>query len=493
MFDNTPNILFTIIIILIMQDFDLLFVQKTLINMFEKFFDVKEVVLTPIAGSGSDRLYFRGRAHSVSCIATYVPDAAEGECFVGLARDFLKCGISVPKIYDVSSDFHYYLQEDLGDESLFSLLKSPDAERLVKETLLRLATLQKTPENEWKSDCLNHDFSNRQIMWDLNYFKYEYLKPRNVVFDEDKLENDFERLAKTLLSTPDEFCGFMMRDCQSRNVMITPSGPVFIDFQGGRRGPALYDAVSFLWQARAAFTDEFRKLMLDFYCMAYCNGDDRKKKEMLSLLDEFVLFRTLQVLGAYGFRGLVQKKSHFLLSIPGALANLKTILDKGVLGVYPELMKVVGMLVEDDMFKTEDSDGTLVVEVFSFSYKKGYPQDLSGNGGGFIFDCRALHNPGRYKEYQNLTGKDHQVIEYLESIGEVSHFLQGVWSLTDPAIERYLKRGFTHMQIGFGCTGGQHRSVYCAENMAAHVKKLFPEAKVRLFHREQPAISPLNL
>lgn len=472
-----------------MQDFDLFLVQKTLRNMFEEFFDVKDVVMTPIAGSGSDRLYFRMCAHSLSCIATYVPDAAEGKCFVDLARDFLKCGISVPKIYDVSSDFHYYLQEDLGDESLFSLLKSPDADRLVKETLIRLAILQKTPEDVWNSDCLSKDFSHRQIMWDLNYFKYEYLKPRNVVFNEDKLEDDFERLSEKLLSTSDEFCGFMMRDCQSRNVMITPSGPVFIDFQGGRRGPALYDAVSFLWQARAGFTDEFRKSMLDFYCMAYCNGDDRRKEEMLSLLDEFVLFRTLQVLGAYGFRGLVQKKSHFLLSIPGALSNLKTILDKRVLEAYPELMKIVGELVDDEMFKTECYDGNLVVEIFSFSYKKGYPQDLSGNGGGFIFDCRSLHNPGRYKEYKNLTGKDQQVIEFLERIGEVTHFLHGVWSLSDPAIERYIKRGFTHIQIGFGCTGGQHRSVYCAEKTAAHVKKLFPEAQVQLFHREQPAIS----
>lgn len=461
--------------------------------MFEKFFDVKDVVMTPIAGSGSDRLYFRMCAHSVSCIATYVPDAAEGKCFVGLARDFLKCGIPVPKIYDVSSDFHYYLQEDLGDESLFSLLKSHDAERLVKETLLRLTNLQKTPVNVWKSDCLIKNFSNRQIMWDLNYFKYEYLKPRNIVFDEDKLENDFERLAEKLLSTPDEFCGFMMRDCQSRNVMITSSGPVFIDFQGGRSGPALYDAISFLWQARAGFTDEFRMTMLDSYCMAYCNGDERKKEEMLSLLDEFVLFRTLQVLGAYGFRGLVQKKSHFLLSIPGALANLKALNDEGALEVYPELMKIVGDLVDDIMFKNEVSDGSLVVEIFSFSYKKGYPQDLSGNGGGFIFDCRALHNPGRYKEYKTLTGKDRQVIEYLERIGEVRHFLDGVWSLTDPAIERYIKRGFTHIQIGFGCTGGQHRSVYCAEKMASHVKELFPEANVRLLHREQPAISPQKI
>ncbi|MDE6478825.1 MAG: phosphotransferase [Muribaculaceae bacterium] len=443
------------------------------------------MIMSPISGSGSDRSYFRMSAEDVSCIGTFVPDAMEGKTFVELAESFFKYGIPVPEILAVSPDYHCYLQEDLGDVSLFSCLSAPNVADLVKDTLLRLTALQKTPEYLWKSHCFNKAFSRRQAMWDLNYFKYEYIKARNVIFDEDLLENDFEKLTERLVGIPDDFCGFMMRDCQSRNVMITQAGPVFIDFQGGRKGPALYDAVSFLWQARAGFSDDFRNSMLDFYCDCYCDGDCSKKAAMLSPINDMVLFRTLQVLGAYGFRGLVQNKSHFLLSIPGALSNLKDLLCKGVLDDYPELKKVSEALVEDPMFVAEKSCG-MVVEISSFSYKKGYPKDLSGNGGGFVFDCRALHNPGRYKEYKQLTGKDRPVIDFLERRGEIMPFLRGVWSLTDPAIERYLSRGFSHLQISFGCTGGQHRSVYSAEQTAVHVRELFPEVEVRLIHREHP-------
>lgn len=460
--------------------------ESSLKSLFESFYNIKEVEMSPISGSGSDRLYFRMSAGSKSCIGTFVPNAAEGRCFVRLAENFRKYGVSVPEIYAVSIDYHCYLQEDLGSKSLFSSLKDYDVDSLVKETLIRLVALQKSPASVWGDDCINGDFCRRQVMWDLNYFKYEYLKPRDIIFNEDLLENDFERLAAKLVGVPDEFCGFMMRDCQSRNVMISSSGPVFIDFQGGRKGPALYDAVSFLWQARAAFSDDFRRRMLDVYCNAYCNSDSKKIQEMLSFLDEMVLFRTLQVLGAYGFRGLVQHKSHFLQSIPGALANLKSLYNKGVLNPYPELRKVSEALVSDPMFIMQENDGRLVVEVFSFSYKKGYPQDLSGNGGGFMFDCRAMHNPGRYKEYKTLTGKDQTVIDFLEERGEVQPFLRNAWSLTDPAIERYLMRGFTHLQIGFGCTGGQHRSVYCAEHTASHIKNLFPEVDLHLTHIEHP-------
>ncbi len=460
--------------------------ENSLRILFDSYYKIKNLRMTPIAGSGSDRLYFRMSASSVTCIGTFVHDAEEGKCFIRLAEDFSKCGHAVPKILAVSPDFHCYLQEDLGDKSLFSLLGDPDCEKLVKDTLQRLVALQKTPKNIWISDCMNKDFSCRQAMWDLNYFKYEYLKPTNTLFDEDRLEDDFERLAGRLMSIPEDFFGFMMRDCQSRNVMVTPDGPVFIDFQGGRFGPVLYDVVSFLWQARAGFSDKFRNEMLEFYCMCYCDGDSEKISSMLSILDELVLFRTLQVLGAYGFRGLVQHKSHFLASIPGALANLKTLINNGVLENYPELKKVSQVLVDDPAYNKIDSCGNLVVEIYSFSYKKGYPQDLSGNGGGFIFDCRALHNPGIYKMYKDLTGKDAPVIEYLESRGEVQPFLHGVWTLTDPAIERYLSRGFTHLQIGFGCTGGQHRSVYSAEHTATHVRELFPEVEVRVIHREHP-------
>lgn len=442
--------------------------------------------IQPIEQSGSDRRYFRIVAGDARYIGTYVPDSREGRCFVQLAEGFSKAGRSVPEVIAVSDDCRFYLQEDLGDASLFSELRSPHGIELIKETLLQLVRLQQTPQEVWKDVCMARPFGIRQGMWDLNYFKYEYLKPMEIIFDEDLLEDDFERLSDRLVSINKEYWGFMMRDCQSRNVMVSTRGPVFIDFQGGRMGPALYDAVSFLWQARAGFDDEFRMDMIDFYCEAYCHGDKEKKGEMLASLGDLVLFRTLQVLGAYGFRGLIQRKAHFILSIPGALANLKKLITCGTLDPYHELKRCAEILTSRSLSMEELERCGLTVEIFSFSYKKGYPEDLSGNGGGFMFDCRALHNPGRYAQYRSLTGRDKAVIDFLEARGEVGGFLRNAWSLTDPAIERYIARGFTKLQIGFGCTGGQHRSVYSAEQTAAHVRTIFPEVNVRLIHREHP-------
>ena len=445
----------------------------------------RPISIEPMAQSGSDRRYFRIYVENGSFIGTYVPDPSEGRCFVALAADFRMSRSFVPEVLGVAANGALYIQEDLGDRSLFSILAKPQARALIKETLLRLVDLQQAPESLWIEDCMSAPFSKRQIMWDLNYFKYDFLKPHEIAFDEELLEDDFERLSRRLVSIPDELCGFMMRDCQSRNVMITDRGPVFIDFQGGRRGPVLYDAVSLLWQARAGFDRDFKVEMLDFYCEAFCKGDESKKASMLSWCGDFVLFRTLQVLGAYGFRGLVQNKAHFLLSIPGGLANLSELLHNGSLDRYPELKKcAVSLTSVVDGRENAVSDG-LTIEIYSFSYKKGYPRDLSGNGGGFMFDCRALHNPGRYEIYRSMTGLDQPVINFLEERGEVQSFLKNAWALTDPAIERYLSRGFTRLQIGFGCTGGRHRSVYCAQHTADHIRDLFPEINVNLIHREQ--------
>ena len=463
-------------------------IEEALMKLLSSMADCGgDVDIHPLAQSGSDRRYYRMCVGSKTYVGTFVPDPAEGFCFVRLSRDFRKVGVCVPEVLAVSDDGRFYIQEDLGNRSLFSLLAHPDAPQYIKETLLRLVSMQKTPEDVWKGDCISRDFSRRQVMWDLNYFKYEFLKPCEVVFDEDRLEDDFDLLSERLSCVSGEFYGFMMRDCQSRNVMLTDRGPVFIDFQGGRKGPVLYDAVSFLWQSRAGFDSCFRMEMLDHYCDAFCGGNSVKKREMLAGLDDMVLFRTLQVLGAYGFRGLVQHKSHFLQSIPGALINLRSLLDKGAIDSYPELKKASQILTSEPYCSAESNNSaTLTVEIFSFSYKKGYPTDLSGNGGGFMFDCRALHNPGRYPQYRYKTGRDKEVKDFLESRGEVRHFLENVWSLTDSAIERYISRGFTRLQIGFGCTGGQHRSVYSAEQTAAHVRDLFPEVNVHLIHREHP-------
>lgn len=266
--------------------------------------------------------------------------------------------------------------------------------------------------------------------------------------------------------------------------MKTEKGVRFIDFQGGRKGPVLYDAISFLWQVKAAFTKDEKNILLGKYASFLSKERNIDPSVVLDNVGVFVLFRTLQVLGAYGFRGLVEKRSHFIESLPGAICNLGELVSDGVVDAYPELKSVAEKALNSRFYENEKPD-KLTVKVFSFSYKKGYPEDLSGNGGGFMFDCRGMHNPGRYEEYKSLTGLDREVKLFLEERGEVQTFVENALRMVTPSICRYHERGFKNLQIGFGCTGGRHRSVYCAQSVAEKIASNFPKVKVELIHREQ--------
>lgn len=276
----------------------------------------------------------------------------------------------------------------------------------------------------------------------------------------------------------------MYRDFQSRNVMIHNGEPWFIDFQGGRKGPCQYDVASFLWQAKANFSSELRKELIDEYIRSARRYRDIDKAHFMDTLRQFVLFRTMQVLGAYGFRGYFEKKPHFMQSVPFAIANLRALLAEKPFYEYPYLQELLQRLVDLKQFTSDLEKRQLTVRVISFAYKKGIPYDPTGNGGGFVFDCRAVNNPGKYDRYKPFTGLDRQVIDFLEADGEVFDFLEHCYALVDAATRRYIDRGFTNLYVAFGCTGGQHRSVYCAQHMAEHLNKLF-NVKVELIHREQ--------
>lgn len=439
--------------------------------------------------AGGDRRYFRllmpEGCTPASVIGVEADSTPDARAFVKLSDIFDDNGVNVPVIFDSSPDFRYYLTEDLGNISMFSLLGTHGAPSMVKACIDALVKMQTVSPRLWTDAVAYPPFSRRQVFWDLNYFKYEYLRNSSVMFDEDALENDFESLADDLVSLPPSCLGFMIRDCQSRNVMIHEGAPFFIDFQGGRLGPCLYDAVSLLWQAKAGFSDGFRHEMLAYYIDEYVAATGADGKFLKRIAPLFVLFRTLQVLGAYGFRGLVQKRAHFIESIPGALSNLRTLVENGVLDSFIELKRVCAELVEDVRFSSAVSDGRLHVKVFSFSYKKGYPADYSGNGGGFMFDCRGMHNPGRYDEYKHLTGLDKPVIDFLVEKGEIDGFVDKAVDMVSPVVERYMSRGFSSLQVGFGCTGGRHRSVYSAQRVAERLAALFPAAVIELCHREQ--------
>ncbi|MBQ5774438.1 MAG: phosphotransferase, partial [Paludibacteraceae bacterium] len=438
---------------------------------------------------------------SISLIGVQGTSRDENKAFLEMAKHFKSQGLNVPEVKAVSDDEMAYVQEDLGDTLLFDYIADgrktgsfcEREKALLRKTMRALAVFQVKGADKFNfSICYPQpDFNLRSIQWDLNYFKYCFLKATGLDYQEDMLENEFERLAYILLQP--RMHTFMYRDFQSRNVMVVSKKneetgeeelvPYFIDFQGGRRGPVYYDVASFLWQAKANFHNELRIELIEEYLDELKKYVSVDEEEFYETLKHYVLFRTMQVLGAYGFRGYFEKKPHFLQSIPYAIENLRQLL-KNAAEDYPYLVEVLHKMTEMKQFKEVGVKKPLVVRVYSFSYKKGIPADASGNGGGFVFDCRAVNNPGKYERYTYYTGMDQPVIQFLEEDGEIFPFLDAAYSLVDASVKRYIDRGFQNLMVSFGCTGGQHRSVYAAEHMAKHINDKFG-VEVQLIHREQ--------
>ena len=433
---------------------------------------------------GSNRIYTREQDGDRTVIRVQGTNRDENRAFIYMARHFHALGLPVPELYWVSEDEMSYTQEDLGDTLLFDHL---DDIPLLERTMRALAHMQVegARDFDWSVCFPVPAFDERSIRWDLNYFKYCFLKGTKIEFSEPKLEDEFDRLTEKLLSTFNlQPSTFMYRDFQSRNIMIHNNEPYFIDFQGGRRGPTQYDVASFLWQAKANFAPELRAHLIDVYLDELSTLDSRLlTAAWKAALPHFVLFRTLQVLGAYGYRGYFERKQHFLESIPLALKNLQEILNE--LPEYPYLSELAECLPINQITPIiPNTPNNLTVTIYSFSFKKGLPVDESGNGGGYIFDCRSTHNPGKYEQYKTLTGLDQPVIDFLENDGEILTFLESVYALVDHHVERFIERDFSHLQVAFGCTGGQHRSVYCAEHLTQHLKAKY-NVHIHLIHRER--------
>lgn len=453
---------------------------------------------TALTASGSNRRYYRIESEdkTVSLIGVQGTSRDENHAFLYMAEHFMQKGLNVPKVLAVSDDEMNYVQQDLGNVLLFDYIAegrktgvfSAKEKDMLRETMRALARFQVIGAEEFDfNQCYPQpEFNLRSILWDLNYFKYCFLKATGLDFQEDKLENEFERLAYILLQN--RMNAFMYRDFQSRNVMVCKDAdgnevPYFIDFQGGRKGPVFYDVASFLWQAKANFHPDLREELVEVYIEELQKHIPVDRELFYDTLKHFVLFRTMQVLGAYGFRGYFEKKPHFLQSIPFAIDNLRHLL-KHASEDYPYLIEVLQKMTEMKQFKDVGVRKPLVVRVMSFSYKKGIPADPSGNGGGFVFDCRAVNNPGKYERYTHFTGMDEPVITFLEEDGEILPFLEQAYQLVDFSVKRYKDRGFQNLMVSFGCTGGQHRSVYAAEKMAQHINEKFG-VEVQLIHREQ--------
>ncbi len=462
-------------------------------KLFIDYFGEEITTIRQFPSSGSNRNYFRIYGVNYTAIGVEWHNVEENNAFCHLSKHFVSRGLSMPKVYSISEDRCSYIQEDVGNEILYDIVEhgrisgqySSEEVSLLKKTIAALPKIQ-------FEGAIGLDFSvcypqpsfdKRMIEFDLNYFKYNFLKLTGLEFNEMRLQDDFDALSNHLLRYDSNT--FMYRDFQARNVMLKDGEPYFIDFQGGRRGPIYYDVASFVWQAKANYPKKLKNELIDTYIESLKPYSDITRNEFDAIFRHFVLFRTLQVLGAYGFRGLFEKKAHFLQSIPFALANLKEILDTPF-EEYPYLSELLLKVADMDRFSTGDidsHDGKLIVEIYSFSYKRGFPDDFSGNGGGYVFDCRSIHNPGKYEQYRYLTGNDQPVIDFLEKDGEILDFLEDVYKLADRHVKRYIERGFTHLMFCFGCTGGQHRSVYCANHLAEYLSSRY-DIVVKLTHRE---------
>ena len=468
--------------------------KNEIIQLFENHFSENVTSFEMLPPSGSYREYCRLQNEKRTVIGACNADVKENTAFISFTDHFRNKKLPVPEIFAVSSDLKKYLLEDLGDTTLFDFLTeiresegfSGNIIAEYRKVLRVLPRLQIVAGRDLDySVCYPRAaFDKQSMMWDLNYFKYYFLKLAKISFDEQALEDDFQAFSDYLLTAESDF--FMYRDFQSRNVMLKNNEVYFIDYQGGRRGALQYDLASLLYDGKADIPQQVRTQLFEFYLNELKKYIPVNEKTFIDYFRGFVLIRIMQAMGAYGFRGFYEKKEHFLKSIPYALKNLEFLLEDLKFPVeIPELLNVFNQLIHSEVLKEIGQvKSNLTVRITSFSYKKGIPEDPSGNGGGFVFDCRAIHNPGRYPEYKTLTGKDLEVQQFLEQKSEIGVFLDAAKTLVDQAVRTYLERGFTHLSVNFGCTGGQHRSVYSAEKMANYLQNNYP-ANVVLFHREQ--------
>ena len=464
---------------------------------FERVNPEKIITIENLPKSGGDRIYFRITTKENSYIATYNENLKESATFLYFTDHFSKINAPVPEIYFVSEDAKIYVQQDFGTISLLNELEKYGQNDYVydlfKKSLKALSYLQiKGIKDLDDSYCLtSKEFGKQAIMSDLLYFKYYFLDTLKIPYDKDKLVDDFEALSNYLERVEHKY--FMFRDFQSRNICIQNNEVHFIDYQGGMKGALQYDVASLLWQAKANLSDDWKKSLLDYYmdCISEILQKPIDRIRFVSQYNGYALIRLMQVLGAYGFRGLFERKAHFLTSIPLALHNLKWFSENRKMGIsLPEYERILNLVVQDEVvnrFKpVHANDSTpLIVTINSFSYlKTGYPKEESSNGGGFVFDCRGMLNPGRFAEYKMLTGRDKPVIDFLEQQTAMPQFLNGVYNIVDISVEDYINRNFDSLTVSFGCTGGQHRSVYAADALTRYLRNKF-NVKIQLNHIEQ--------
>jgi len=476
--------------------------MEVLKKLFERHFRSPVERVQPLQGQlgGSGRKVIRLSSEKVTAIGILYDVREENVAFLEFSRHFRRHGLPVPEIYADDLSHGAYLEEDFGSTTLFEFLSdhrdgatiAPEAVAAYRKVVAVLPRFQVEADRDlnYKVCYPRASFDRQSIAWDLNYFKYYFLRLAGIPFNEQALEDDFSRLTKFLLSASRDY--FLYRDFQSRNIMLRDSQPFFLDYQGGRKGALQYDIASLLYDAKADLPQELRQQLLDHYLDSVAGFLDLDRSVFMQFYYAYVYVRIMQALGAYGFRGFYERKAHFLQSVPYALKNLRWLLHNVELPIaLPTLTEAFKSMAASDKLQGLTSEPEkLTVRIFSFSFHRGLPQDETGNGGGFVFDGRSLPNPGREERFKALTGKDAPVIDYLNQHESVHQFLAGAKSLVDASVSAYQRRGFKHLMVSFGCTGGQHRSVYLAEQLAKHLRgKSKDGVEVVVRHREQEQLN----
>ena len=451
-------------------------------RLFEQHFEVPPDSLRPLQGQlgGSGRAIVRLAGGGFSAIGIVYAVREENVAFLEFSRHFRRHGLPVPEIYAEDLSQGAYLEEDLGDTTLFEFLGrnragdaiAPQAVEAYRKVVAELPRFQVEAGRDlnYKVCYPRSSFDRQSIAWDLNYFKYYFLRLAGISFNEQALEDDFGRLTKFLLNAQHDY--FLYRDFQSRNVMLRDGQPYFLDYQGGRKGALQYDIASLLYDGKADLPPQLRLQLLDHYLDSLAAFIKIDRAAFMEHYYAYVYVRILQALGAYGFRGFYERKAHFLQSVPYALKNLRWLAENVALPIaLPTLLQALnGMSASEKLQGLSTSVEALTVRIFSFSFHRDMPADPSGHGGGFVFDARSLPNPGREERFRSLTGKDAPVIDYLNQQESVHQFLANVESLVDTSVSTYQRRGFKNLMVSFGCTGGQHRSVFLAEQLAKHLR-----------------------
>jgi len=469
-------------------------------KLFEQHFRIPAVRIEALQGKlgGSGRRIFRVFGEATTAIGILNDVREENIAFLEFSRHFRLNGLPVPEIFAEDLDRDAYLEQDLGDTTLFEFLSANRSKEAIAPAVVEAyrAAIELLPRFQIEagrsldySVCYPRgSFDRQSISWDLNYFKYYFLKLAGIAFSEQALEDDFGRLMRFLLRADHDY--FLYRDFQSRNIMLRNGQPFFLDYQGGRKGALQYDVASLLFDAKADLSPELRQQLLQHYLSVLPRYADVRPEAFLEHYYAYVYVRIMQAMGAYGFRGFFERKTHFLQSVPYALRNLRWLLDNVELPVkLPALLEAFERIVASEQLqKLAPADEHLCVRVFSFSFHRGAPADNTGHGGGFVFDCRGLPNPGREERFKKLTGKDTPVIEYLNREDSVRQFFLSAVSLVDASVAAYQARGFKNLMVSFGCTGGQHRSVFMAEELARHLRsKADVDVMVRHLAQEDAA------